>query len=72
MLDLLATQADRRLIRRPGSYLQHMERFERRPRQFLGTKNPLLRMGRAWKKGYLKWRGRMQLLGLERERRGAP
>ena len=72
MLDLLATQADRRLIRRPGSYLQHMERFERRPRQFLGTKNPLLRMGRAWKKGYLKWRGRMQLLGLERERRGSP
>jgi len=33
----------------------------------LATKNPLVRAGRAWKKDYLKWRGRLQLLKRERE-----
>jgi hypothetical protein len=46
-----------------------MEDFERRPHEFLGTKNLLVRALRAWRKGYLKWRGRMQLL--EREREGS-
>jgi len=69
MLDLLAVQADGKLIGSDGSYRRQMERFARRPAEFLGTRNPFLRMARAGKKGYLKWRGRMQLLGLEREGR---
>jgi Methyltransferase FkbM domain len=69
VLDLLAAQAQRRGTARAGDYREWIEDFERRPRGFLGTKNPLVRAGRAWKKGYLKWRGRMQLL--EREREGS-
>ena len=69
VLDLLAAQARRTGTARAGSYRELMEDFERRPLEFLGTKNPLVRAGRAWKKGYLKWRGRMQLL--EREREGS-
>ena len=69
VLDLLAAQAQRRGTARAGGYRELMEDFERRPRGFLGTKNPLARAGRAWGKGYLKWRGRKQLL--ERERGGS-
>ena len=69
MLDLLAVQAEGKLIGSDGSYRRQMEKFARRPAEFLGTRNPFLRMARAGKKGYLKWRGRMQLLGLEREGR---
>lgn len=67
VLDLLAAQAQRRWTARAGEYREWMENFERRPRAFLGTKNPLVRAGRAWKKGYLKWRGRTQLLEKQRE-----
>jgi len=66
-LDLLTAQAELDWVYRPGSYRRHMETFEQRPRQFLGTKNPLARMRRALRGGYLRWRGRMQLLQLERE-----
>jgi FkbM family methyltransferase len=64
MLDLLTAQAERRVTGR-ASYRAHMTRFRQHPRQFLG-RNPLVRLWRAWKKGYLKWRGRMQLLAMER------
>jgi Methyltransferase FkbM domain len=67
MLDLLGAQAERSLVYRPGSYRRHIETFHQTPRAFLGTKNPLLRVGPALRKGYLKWRGRMELLRLERE-----
>jgi hypothetical protein len=67
MLDLLAAQAERRLVCRPGGYRRYVEKFERQPRAFLGTKNPIPRMGRFWKNGLLKWRGRMQLLKMERD-----
>jgi hypothetical protein len=69
VLDLLAAQAQQRGTARAGGYRELMEDFERQPREFLGTKNPLTQAGRTWKKGYLKWRGRMQLL--EREREGS-
>jgi len=67
MLDLLTAQSELDWVCRPGSYRRLLERFEQRPRESLGTKNPFPRMGRACRKGYLKWRGRMQLLRLERE-----
>ena len=66
VLDLLAAQAQRRGAPRAGGYNELIERFEKHPGQFLGTKNPLLHAGRAWKKGYSKWRGRRQLLEKER------
>ena len=61
-LDALATQARGR----PAGYRRHLQRFVEHPRTFLGTKNPLLTISRAWMKGYRKWRGRMELLRLER------
>jgi len=67
MLDLLTAQADLDWSYRPGSYRRRLERFELRPREFLSTKNPLPRIARACRRGYLRWRGRMQLLRLERE-----
>ncbi len=67
MLDLLSMQAERNLSYGEGSYPRHVERFERRPRTFLGTRNPVALLGRASRQGYLKWRGRMQLLKMERE-----
>lgn len=69
MLDLLAAQARRDLVCKPGSYRRHLEKFEQRPRAFLGTKNPFVRLGHNWRRSYLKWRGRMQLLRLERNGR---
>jgi hypothetical protein len=68
MLDLLTAQSERS-VSDHASYKRHIERFAKDPRQFLGTRNPLVNLGRAWKDGYLKWRGRMQLLAMERKRR---
>ena len=60
MLDLLTAQEEGT---RSGSasYQQHVDRFERNPKSFLGTKNPATQLGRALKKGYLKSRGARQL-----------
>jgi hypothetical protein len=66
MLDLLAAQADRNLAR-AGSYRKHMQAFAQTPRRFLGTRNPFVHLGRAFKHGYLKWQGRRQLLRIERK-----
>lgn len=63
MLDRLTAQLDRS---RDASYRRHMERFENEPQEFLGTKNPLVLAARAWKRGYTKWRGRRELLRMER------
>jgi len=65
VLDLLAAQEED-TISGKGSCRQHMKRFVRDPNSFLGTKNPAQQLGRALKKGYLKWRGGRQLLRLER------
>ncbi len=65
ILDLLATQAEHEVFG-IASYNRHMERFLREPGRFRGTRNPLPRLAHAWKRGYLKWKGRMQLLKLER------
>jgi hypothetical protein len=65
ILDLLAAQEEG-AISGKGSYRQHMSRFAQNPGAFLGTKNPALRLARALKKGYLKWRGGRQLARLER------
>lgn len=66
-LDRLAGQAERKLSGR-SSYARYVERFGQRPETFLGAKNPFPKMWRASKKGYLKWRGRMELL--RKEHRG--
>lgn len=66
ILDLLAAQARREGTAHEGEYRQWMNDFEQRPQRFLGTKNPLLLAGRAWQRGYRKWRGRRQLLEKER------
>ena len=65
ILDLLTTQAEKEVFG-IASYNQRMERFLRQPGRFRRTRNPFLRLARAWKRGYLKWRGRMQLRKLER------
>jgi len=66
MLDLLANQASRDFFCRPGAYRRHLQRFEQRPTTFRGSQNPLIITGRNWKKGLLKWRGRSELLKMER------
>ncbi len=63
MLDLLAAQEENS---GKASYQRHVDRFTQDPRGALGTKNPALQLGRALKKGYLKWRGGRQLARLER------
>lgn len=68
MLDLLAAQQEG-AISGNASYRQHLSRFAQNPNSFLGTKNPALQLGRALKKGYLKWRGARQLSRLERARK---
>jgi hypothetical protein len=60
MLDLLAAQEEG-ATSGSASYRQHVDRFERNPKSFLGTKNPAAQLGRALKKGYLKSRGAKQL-----------
>jgi FkbM family methyltransferase len=64
MLDRLTAQLERS---RDASYRRHMERFENEPQEFLGTKNPLVLAAHAWKRGYAKWRGRRELLRIERK-----
>jgi FkbM family methyltransferase len=56
ILDLLAAQEEG-AISGNSSYRQHLNRFAQNPNSFLGTKNPALRLARALKKGYIKWRG---------------
>jgi hypothetical protein len=65
VLNLLTAQAESRLGG-PASYRRYMELFQQHPQQFLGTKNPFPGLARACKRNYLKWRGRRQLLALER------
>jgi len=67
MLDLLEAQSERRLFAPKGAYRRHVEKFEQHPREFLGTKNPCAGFVPGLREGYLKWRGRMQLLRLQRE-----
>ena len=62
VLDLLAVQA----AGTSTSYTQYVTRFERQPRSFLATKNPIVNLNRALQKGFRKWRGRMELLARER------
>ena len=64
VLDRLTGQVERKLSGR-SSYVRYVERFAQRPKTFLGTKNPFPKMTCAWKKGYLKWKGRMELLRIE-------
>ena len=66
MLDLLTAQATRRS---PGkaSYKKYLDQFENEPSRFLGTKNPILLATRAARHGYRKWRGRQELLKMERK-----
>ena len=66
MLDLLAAQSERKVSGR-ASYRALMEKFEERPQALLGTRNPLVNLARQFRKGYLKWRGRRELLGIERK-----
>lgn len=65
MLDLLTAQEEGIRSGRAG-YQQHLKRFERNPKSFLGTNNPAAQLGRALKKSYLKSRGAKQLRKLAR------
>jgi len=65
MLDCLTAQIEKSSSS-DGSYRQHIDRFENDPRDFLGTKNPFTLAARALKSGYGKWRGRRQLVRIER------
>lgn len=66
ILDLLTAQAEGRIFG-GANYPGHKGKFDGDPRSFLGTKNPVPHALRNAKKGYLKWRGRMQLLAMERK-----
>jgi hypothetical protein len=68
MLDLLTAQEES-YASDGASYRQHMDRFERDPKSFLGTKNPATQLGRALKKGYLKSLGAKQLKNLDRTKK---
>jgi FkbM family methyltransferase len=65
MLDRLTAQEEAR-VSGEESYGRHQERFVNEPRTFLGSKNPFLIAARAAKRGYVKWRGRRELLKMER------
>lgn len=65
MLDRLAAQAERTSPDK-ASYKSYLEQFENEPRRFLGTRNPLVLAARAARHGYRKWRGRQNLLKMER------
>jgi hypothetical protein len=69
VLDLLTAQAERTILG-GADYRRHLRRFAQRPGSFLRTKNPFIQAAWALKKGYLKWRWRIQLLHLERGSRG--
>ena len=62
MLDRLAEQESSG----EGSYRGHLDRFEHAPGDFLASKNPLVLAARGLKRGYRKWRGRAELLKMER------
>ena len=64
MLDRLTAQDEAR-VSGEASYRRHQERFANEPRTFLGSKNPFLIAARAVKRGYVKWRGRRELLKME-------
>jgi len=66
MLDRLTAQMERSSSSE-ASYRQHMDRFDNDPRSFSASKNPLVLTARALKRGYTKWRGRRQLLRIERQ-----
>src|SRR5215469_16812259 len=66
MLDLLTAQAERSSPNK-ANYKSYLEQFESEPSRFLGTKNPLALAARAARQGYRKWRGRQQLLRMERK-----
>jgi len=68
MLDLLAAQEEGSTSGN-ANYRQVLERFEHHPNRFLGTKNPAVQLGRALKKGYLKWRGKRQLTRMDRAKK---
>ena len=67
MLDRLTAQEEPR-VSGEASYRRHQERFANGPRTFLGSKNPFVIAARAAKRGYVKWRGRRELLKMERTR----
>jgi hypothetical protein len=66
MLDRLTAQATRSPTGKV-SYQSYLEQFETEPSRFLNTKNPLVRAARATRQGYRKWRGRQELLKMERK-----
>jgi FkbM family methyltransferase len=68
MLDRLTSQIERSLSS-DASYRRHMDRFDSDPGNSSASKNPLTVATRALKRGYVKWRGRRQLLRIERKGR---
>jgi Methyltransferase FkbM domain len=68
LLDLLTAQVEGTIFGR-ASYQRHASRFAQDPRSFYGSKKPRIRIGRTLRKEFLKLRGRMQLVRLERQGR---
>ena len=66
MLDALSAQSERSVSGK-ASYQRTVGRIEREPQLLRGTKNPLVRAARGLKAGFVKWRGRRELLRMERE-----
>jgi len=66
MLDRLTAQMEKSSSG-TASYRRHIDRFENEPQIFSGTRNPLVLATRAIKRGYNKWRGRRELLSIERK-----
>ena len=66
MLDRLTSQIERSLSS-DASYRRHMDRFDSDPGNFSASKNPLTLAARSLKRGFVKWRGRRQLLRIERK-----
>jgi FkbM family methyltransferase len=62
MLDRLAEQESGG----EAGYRRYVNRFETMPAGFLASKNPLVMAARGLKRGYRKWRGRRELLKIER------
>jgi FkbM family methyltransferase len=62
MLDRLAEQESGG----EAGYRRHLDRFENEPTEFLASKNPLALAARGLRRGHLKWRGRRELLKMER------
>ena len=62
MLDRLAEQE----VSGEASYRRYMNRLGNAPAEFLASKNPLAMAARGLKRGYRKWRGRRELVKMER------